>query len=106
MIKCIPLDMTLLETGVFQEGGYFAKVGKIESHHIHFYQFDNPQIERHLIFRNYLRCHHEEVVRYSHFKAELSHRFENTSEYSPAKKDFVSEMEQLALSWFAEIQQK
>ncbi len=84
----------------------FRKGGENRTHHIHFYQFDNPQIERHLIFRNYLRCNHEEVARYSHFKEALSHRFENTSEYSPAKKAFVSEMEQLALSWFAEIQQK
>ncbi|WP_342429553.1 GrpB family protein [Neobacillus sp. FSL H8-0543] len=80
------------------------KGGEYRTHHIHFYQFDNPQIERHLIFRDYLRAHPEEVARYSRFKEELSRRFETTSEYSPAKKTFVKEMEQQALLWFAENQ--
>lgn len=84
----------------------FRKGGENRTHHIHFYQIDNPQIERHLIFRDYLRSHPEEVARYSRFKEELALRFVNTSEYSPAKKTFVSEMEQLALSWFAEIHKK
>jgi GrpB-like predicted nucleotidyltransferase (UPF0157 family) len=78
----------------------FRKGGENRTHHIHFYQADNPQIERHLIFRDYLRAHPEEVVRYSRFKEELASRFENTSDYSPAKKLFVKQMEQLALNWF------
>ncbi|MGF7036434.1 GrpB-like predicted nucleotidyltransferase (UPF0157 family) [Paenibacillus mucilaginosus] len=83
----------------------FRKGGENRTHHIHFYQADNPQIERHLIFRDYLRSHPEEVARYSRFKEELAQHFENTSEYSPAKKAFVTRMEQLALAWFAETQQ-
>ncbi|NQX45550.1 GrpB family protein [Paenibacillus tritici] len=82
----------------------FRKGGEERTHHIHCYQTDNPQIERHLIFRDYLRCHPEEVTRYSKFKQELVERFDNTSEYSPAKKSFVKSMEQLALSWSAEHQ--
>ncbi|MFZ3580308.1 GrpB family protein [Virgibacillus sp. DJP39] len=81
----------------------FRKGGKNRTHHIHFYQADNPQIERHLLFRDYLRSHPEEVVKYSRFKEELAQRFNNTSEYSPAKKEFVKEMEQKALLWFEEI---
>ncbi|WP_445293348.1 YfiT family bacillithiol transferase [Cohnella sp. 56] len=77
------------------------KGGEDRTHHIHFYQIDNPHIERHLIFRDYLRSHPEEAARYSGFKEELAERFEHTSAYSPAKKAFVSEMEQLALAWFA-----
>ena len=61
---------------------------------------DNPQIERHLIFRDYLREHPEEAASYSRFKEQLAERFETTSDYSPAKKQFVSEMEQKALKWF------
>ncbi|WP_106498599.1 GrpB family protein [Lentibacillus sp. Marseille-P4043] len=79
----------------------FRKGGDNRTHHIHFYQFDNPQIERHLVFRDYLRSHPEEVAKYSHFKEGLAQRFENTSEYSLAKKEFVREMEQRALRWFA-----
>lgn len=82
----------------------FRKGGENRTHHIHFYQNDNPQITRHLIFRDYLRSHPEEVDRYSRFKEKLSALYENTSEYSPAKKSFVSEMEQRALQWFEQIQ--
>lgn len=79
----------------------FRKGGENRTHHIHFYQFDHPQIERHLVLRDYLRSHPEEAARYSRFKEELAERFESTSDYSPAKKAFVTELEQLALEWFA-----
>ncbi|WP_309119320.1 GrpB family protein [Paenibacillus sp.] len=84
----------------------FRKGGENRTHHIHFYETNNPQIERHLVFRDYLRAHPEEVARYSNFKEELARSFENTIEYSPAKKTFVMEMEKLALAWFADTQQK
>ncbi|MFD2445590.1 GrpB family protein [Bacillus sp. CGMCC 1.16607] len=78
----------------------FRKGGENRTHHIHFYQLDNPQIERHLIFRDYLRSHPEEVAKYSRFKEELAERFENTSEYSPAKKTFVKKLEEQAILWY------
>ena len=81
----------------------FRKGGENRSHHLHFYQFDNPQIERHLIFRDYLRSHPAEAARYTKFKEELAKRFDDTSEYSQAKKAFVKEMEQKALVWFGEV---
>lgn len=84
----------------------FRKGGENRTHHIHFYQFDNPHIERHLIFRDYLRSHPEEVAKYSRFKEELAQHLDYTSEYSPAKKIFVKEMEQKALLWLAESQRK
>ncbi|TDL31738.1 GrpB family protein [Jeotgalibacillus sp. S-D1] len=82
----------------------FRKGGDSRTHHIHFYQFDNPEIERHLIFRDYLRSHPEEVDKYSRFKEDLANRYKTTREYSPAKKKFVSEMEQKALCWYSESQ--
>lgn len=80
----------------------FRKGGENRTHHIHFYQFDNPEIERHLIFRDYLRSHPQEVAKYCRFKEDLVRRFDTTSGYSPAKKKFVSEIEQKALCWFSE----
>lgn len=77
----------------------FRKGGENRTHHIHFYQVDNPQIERHLIFRDYLLAHPEEVCRYSQFKENLANKYESTSDYSPAKKAFVSEMEKIAIAW-------
>lgn len=82
----------------------FRKGGENRTHHIHFYQYDNPQINRHLIFRDYLRAHPEKVSKYSRFKDELARQFEYTKEYSQAKKSFVQEMEKKALYWFEEKQ--
>lgn len=84
----------------------FRKGGENRTHHIHFYQFDNLQIERHLIFRDYLRTHPEVVEKYSRFKEELAKRFDHTNEYSLAKKTFVKEMEREALHWYTERQRK
>ncbi|WP_409271062.1 GrpB family protein [Neobacillus sp. SCS-31] len=77
----------------------FRKGGENRTHHIHFYQNGNLHIERHLIFRDYLRTHPEEAARYSIFKEGLAIRFTKTSEYSPAKKSFVLDMERRALEW-------
>lgn len=80
----------------------FRKGGENRTHHIHFYEQGNPQIARHLIFRDYLKEHPEEAAKYSDFKEELAGQYSTTSEYSPAKKDFVSEMEHRALKWHEE----
>lgn len=77
----------------------FRKGGEDRTHHLHFYQADNPHIERHLIFRDYLMAHQEEAQRYSSFKKILAKKYDSTAEYSAAKKAFVSEMETRALDW-------
>ena len=83
-----------------QDRRLFRKGGENRTHHIHVYQYDNPQIERHLIFRDYLRTHPKEVEHYRSFKEELAERYDETAFYSKAKKPFVEKMEQRALNWF------
>jgi len=80
----------------------FRKGGEQRTHHIHFYQNEHPQILRHLVFRDYLRAHPEEVERYTAMKEELAQRYEDTSDYSKGKKPFVQEMEKRALQWHSE----
>lgn len=80
----------------------FRKGGEQRTHHIHFYPYEHPQILRHLVFRDYLRAHPEEVERYTAMKEELAQRYEDTSDYSKGKKPFVQEMEQRALQWHSE----
>ena len=77
----------------------YRKGGENRTHHIHMYQFDNPQIERHLVVRDYLRTHPLEVQRYNLLKIELSTQYKNTKEYSKAKKDYVNELEKRAYEW-------
>jgi len=98
-------QMSLLGYDVAGEWGIqdrrlFRKGGENRTHHIHVYQYDNPQIERHLVFRDYLRTHPNEVERYKRLKEELAEKYDDTAYYSKAKKPFVSEMEQRALEWF------
>ena len=78
----------------------FRKGGENRTHHIHVYQYDNANIQRHLVVRDYLRNHPDEVERYSSLKEELAQRYDDTAFYSKAKKPFVEEMEQRALQWF------
>lgn len=78
----------------------FRKGGENRTHHIHVYQYNNPEIERHLIFRDYLRNRPDEAERYSNLKAELALKYDDTAFYRKAKKIFVEEMEQRAFNWF------
>lgn len=84
----------------------FRKGGENRTHHIHFYQLGNPQIERHLAFRDYLLAYPDEASKYSQFKEELARKYDLTSGYSPAKKAFVSDMEKKALAWRENILKK
>ncbi|WP_174615933.1 GrpB family protein [Virgibacillus ihumii] len=78
----------------------FRKGGETRTHHIHVYQYGNPQIERHLVLRDYLRTHPDEVERYRSLKEELAQRYDDTAFYSKAKKPFVKDLELRALNWF------
>lgn len=76
------------------------KGGEDRTHHIHIYQEGNGEIDRHLIFRDYLRIHTKEAVKYSQFKEQLAMKYQDTNEYSKAKRSYVSELEQRALEWY------
>ncbi len=77
----------------------FRKGGEDRTHHSHVYAVGNPQISRHLVIRDYLRAHPEEVAPCGQFKETLAQRWDDTRDYSPAKKPFVQALEQRALRW-------
>ena len=78
----------------------FRKGGENRTHHIHIYQYDNLQIQRYIIFRDYLRTHPNEVEQYISLKENLAQRYDDTVFYSKEKKPFVKELEQRAMNWF------
>ena len=79
---------------------YFQKGGDERTHHIHCYEIGNPEIERHLVFRNYLRSHPYVVKKYGRLKKELSLRFPNDMKaYIYGKEQLVSEIEKDAMQW-------
>ncbi len=79
---------------------FFQKGGDERTHHIHFYEMGNTEIERHLAFRNYLRTHPDVLKKYGSLKKELSQRYSRDIEaYISGKEQLVSEIEKKAMDW-------
>lgn len=71
------------------------------SHHVHVYALGNPEIDRHLAFRDYLRANPEVARRYAELKQELARRFPRDIEgYMDGKDAFIKDVERTALAWW------
>lgn len=70
---------------------YFSKdKDGVRTHHVHIYQASNPEIDRHLGFRDYLISHPDAAHAYSKLKEELANKFaDNIDQYTEAKSDFI-----------------
>lgn len=80
---------------------YFQKGGDNRTHHVHIYETGNPEIERHLAFRDYLRTHPKSAQEYSSLKEELSSRFPcDIASYINGKEALVQEIERKAMLWY------
>jgi len=72
----------------------------VRSHHVHIYEAKHPDIATQLNFRDYLRAHPAEAQAYSQLKQKLAVRFrESPPEYTDAKTDFITNINQLAVDW-------
>ena len=82
---------------------YFVKsVGATRTHHVHMFQTGNPEIERHLVFRDYLITHPEEAQAYGRLKEALAQRFpEDGLSYTTEKDEFIKRIEHKAKAWRA-----
>ena len=80
---------------------FFQKGGDHRTHHIHAFDVDSPEIERHVLFRDYLREFAEEAKIYAELKKELAsvHR-DNPDDYSEAKNRFIRSIEEKARHWY------
>ncbi len=65
------------------------------THHLHIYEPGSPQIDRHLIFRDYLRANPGRAAAYGDHKLELANR----PDYQQAKAGFVFRLEAEAAAW-------
>ena len=83
---------------------HFVKGGDLHrTHHIHMYEPDNPEVARHLDFRDYLRAHPDEAERYGRLKAELAVQFPyDIFSYMMGKNDFIRATIQKAQEWRAQ----
>ncbi len=80
---------------------FFVKhAGELRTHQIHAYTTGNPELERHLAFRDYMISHPEDAEAYGRLKEELARRFSTDIEgYMDGKDAFIKEMERRALAW-------
>ena len=70
------------------------------SHHLHVFQQGHPDIERHLVFRDFLRANLEAAQEYEKIKEKLAKRFPTKSgSYTEAKSDFILSMDEVARYW-------
>jgi GrpB-like predicted nucleotidyltransferase (UPF0157 family) len=79
------------EAGV--PGRLFFRKGNPKTHHLHLTEIGSEFWERHLVFRDYLRAHHETARKYAQLKHHLADRFRrDRAAYTEAKTDFISEV--------------
>jgi GrpB-like predicted nucleotidyltransferase (UPF0157 family) len=73
----------------------------VRTHHIHAYQVDNRELERHLAFRDYMIAHPKNARIYSDLKRVLARRFHwDIDGYISGKHLYVERMEKVAVEWY------
>ena len=94
------------ENGI-SERRYFQKGGDNRTHHVHVYELGNPEIERHLAFRDYLRAYPDVAKKYGDLKEELSHFFPYDIEsYIKGKEQLALEIEKKAVAWYLDSRER
>ena len=70
---------------------------------VHVYERGNPEISRHLAFRDYMNAHPAEAHAYGRLKEKLAQQFPTDFEaYMDGKDAFIQERERRALAWITE----
>ena len=70
------------------------------THHLHVFQIGHPDIERHTVFRDFLRANPDAAREYEKLKEKLAKRFPKQSgNYTAAKSDFILSMDEVARYW-------
>lgn len=83
---------------------YFQKGGDNRTHHVHMYELGNPEIERHLAFRDFLRVHSIIARKYGDLKEALAEQFPyDIDAYINGKDKLAKEIEKQALHWYKSI---
>ena len=90
------------EYGLSGRRYFFKGTGTHRTHHVHIYASDNPEVERHLAFRDYLRCHPEAANAYGQLKLSLAAAYPaDIVAYMDGKDGPIKELEAAALAWRA-----
>lgn len=73
---------------------YFPKGGDERTHNVHVYEEDNPEIERYLKFRDWMRAHPLDREAYGNLKKEVALKHpHNILDYCMGKDEFVASID-------------
>ncbi|CAM4295507.1 GNAT family N-acetyltransferase [Bacillus subtilis] len=79
---------------------YFQKGGNKRTHHVHMYEQGNPAIDRHLLFRDYLRAHPNIAKEYAVLKKRLAAQHpDSINQYIQGKDEWIKTAEENAKRW-------
>lgn len=114
VMEVADLDEVIQSAEALEELGYISKgeygipgrqfftkdTNGERSHHLHVFQKGHPDIERHTVFRDFLRANPEAAHEYEIIKEKLAKRFPRESgSYTEAKTDFILSMDEVARYW-------
>lgn len=72
----------------------------VRLYHVHAFEKGNPEINRHLVFRDYLRTHPEQAAKYADVKQQAAARNPYDIEtYMVEKEPIIKEIEHQAYKW-------
>ncbi|MCC2646500.1 MAG: hypothetical protein K0R02_565 [Rickettsiaceae bacterium] len=72
---------------------FFIKKKEAISYNLHIWEQDNPEVDKHLIFRNYLIKHPNEAKNYEQLKLKLALKYPNNRKlYTASKDDLIREL--------------
>lgn len=78
----------------FQKDIISPQEPRTRTHNVHVYEEGNPEIDRHIAFQNWLRCHDDEQKAYAVLKQNLAKQFPNDIlAYCMGKESFVATIE-------------
>ncbi|MFX3623886.1 MAG: GrpB family protein [Ectobacillus sp.] len=91
------------ENGISGRRFFIKGSNEQRTHHLHVFEKGDPQIARHLAFRDYMMEHCEEAKAYAALKKDLAERFTyDIEQYMLGKAAFIKEIDQKAGKWIRE----
>lgn len=83
------------EFGIVGRRFFLKNVNGERSYHVHIFQHGNPELQRHIKFRDYMITHPAEAAQYAELKIKLAQLFpDNITAYCEGKNNFIKEIDQ------------
>lgn len=80
---------------------FLYKGGDGRNYHVHIYETGNPEIQRHVLFVQFLTRHPDRAADYERLKKRLAELYKTSPEkYSEQKSDFIKDVDIEALAWY------